>query len=361
MSLSVDISATIDVFSLEIRFESAGRVTSLFGRSGAGKSTLLSLIAGLAKPSRGHIEIDGTVLFDAKTRQNIAASRRRIGYVFQDARLFPHMTVRNNLRYGERRAPEAERWASFDHVVDLLGIAGLLDRRPGRLSGGEMQRVAIGRALLSSPRLLLLDEPLASVDAARRSELLPYLEGLRDETRIPIIHVSHTVDEVIRLADEVVLIDGGRSIASGTINDVFSRLDLMHLTGHHDAGVALQARVTSHDATTGIARLDHAGGTLSVPDLTLPVGSLVRVRIRSRDVAVAVGDIGSLSIRNRLAATVTAIADDDGPLVDVHLDVGGDPLIARITAEAAVALKLAPGLAVTALVKTAAIGNREND
>ena len=361
MTLSVDIAASPGDFSLEIRFDSGGRVTSLFGRSGSGKTTLINLIAGLGKPDRGRIAIDGTVLLDTAVGIDLPPRRRRVGYVFQEARLFPHMSVKSNLLYGYRRVPEEERWADPALVIDLLGVGPVLQRRPAGLSGGEAQRVAIGRALLASPRLVLMDEPLASLDAGRKEELLPYLERLRDEMKVPIVYVSHTVDEVVRLADTVVLIDSGRVIASGPVNDVFSRLDLRPYTGRFEASVILRARVTGRDDAGGVTVLKHGGGQLKVPALPHPVGAEVRVRVRARDVALAVGEIGNLSIRNRLTASVAEIGALDDAIVEVRLDVAGDPLIARVTRDAIAALDLAPGSKVTALIKSTAIDNRDDD
>ncbi len=361
MTLSVDIRSTPGDFSLDVRFDSNGPVTSLFGRSGSGKTTLINLIAGLGKPDRGRIAIDDTILLDTAAGIDLPPHRRRVGYVFQEARLFPHMSVRSNLFYGYRRVPEKERWADPTLIIDLLGVGPVLQRRPAGLSGGERQRVAIGRALLASPRLVLMDEPLASLDAGRKDEVLPYLERLRDEMKVPIVYVSHTVDEVVRLADTVVLIDGGQVIASGPVNDVFSRLDLRPYTGRFEASVILRARVINHDAVGRVTVLEHGGGELRVPALPHPTGTEVRVRVRARDVALAVGEIGNLSIRNRLAASVVEIGAPDGAIVEVRLDVAGDPLIARVTRDAVAALDLAPGRQVTALIKSTAIDNRSDD
>jgi len=238
-------------------------------------------------------------------------------------------------------------------VVDLLGIAGLLDRRPADLSGGEKQRVAIGRALLASPRLLLMDEPLASLDAQRKAEILPYIERLRDDMKLPIVYVSHAVEEVARLADTLVLLADGKVAAAGSVNDVFARLELRPLTGQFEASVVLTARIIANDAAGGTTVLDHPGGRLSVALLPQPTGARARLRVRARDVALAIGPIGNLSIRNRLAGTVAEIAGS-GPVVEVRLDIAGEPLIARITREAARALDLKIGQPVTALIKSTA-------
>jgi molybdate transport system ATP-binding protein len=354
MTLAVDIDKAAGAFRLTAEFVSGGGVTALFGRSGAGKTTLVNLIAGLAHPDRGTIRLDDTVLVDTDRGIDLAAHRRRVGYVFQEGRLFPHLSVKHNLTYGYRMARRHERWGSFDHVVDLLGLASLLDRRPAALSGGEKQRIAIGRALLASPRLLLMDEPLASLDAARKAEILPYVERLRDDMKLPIVYVSHAVEEVARLADTLVLLADGKVVASGSVNDVFARLDLRPLTGQFEASVVLAARIVANDAANGTTVLDHPAGRLSVALLPQPVGSLARLRVRARDVALAVGDPGNLSIRNRLAGTVAELAAGSGAVVEVRLDVGGAPLIARITREAARALDLKVGQPVVALIKSTA-------
>ncbi|MGN6143548.1 MAG: molybdenum ABC transporter ATP-binding protein, partial [Mesorhizobium sp.] len=224
MTLAIDIAHRQGNFMLETQFESAGRLTALFGPSGSGKSSLINIIAGLAKPERGRVVVDGRVLVDTEKRVFVPRHKRRVGLVFQDARLFPHMSVAANLRYGRFFTPAAERYARQDAVVDLLGIGALLDRRPSGLSGGEKQRVAIGRALIASPRLILMDEPLASLDEPRKAEILPYIERLRDETKVPIVYVSHSVAEVAQLATDVVLLSAGKVAASGPAADVLQRL-----------------------------------------------------------------------------------------------------------------------------------------
>jgi molybdate transport system ATP-binding protein len=355
VSLAVDVEKDLGGFRIAAAFASTGRLTALFGRSGAGKTTVVNLIAGLTRPDRGRIAVDGTVLTDTAAGLNVPVHRRRIGYVFQEGRLFPHLSVRGNLAYGARRTVRGERWASFAATVDLLGIGALLDRRPAALSGGEKQRVAIGRALLASPRLLLMDEPLAALDEARKAELLPYVERLRDEMRLPIVYVSHSLDEVARLADTLVLLDDGRVAAAGPVNAILTRADLRGLTGRAEAGVVLSARVAGSDAAAGLTVLDHPAGRLFLPLVDRPAGSPVRLLVHARDVALAVGPPGRLSIRNRLAATVTAIVPGAPPSVEVHLDAGGEVLIAAITAEAVAELALAPGLPVTALIKSMAL------
>jgi molybdate transport system ATP-binding protein len=354
MSIRVDIERQFSTgFRLAASFESNGRVTALFGRSGAGKSTLVNSIAGLLKPDRGRIEIDGETLFDSATRTNVPAHKRRVGYVFQEGRLFPHLSVKANLLYGRRFTPARSRWGSLDEIVELLGIEALLGRRPASLSGGEKQRVAIGRALLSSPRLLLMDEPLAALDQERKSEILPFIERLRDRMLIPIVYVSHAIDEVSRLADTVVFVENGRVGAIGDVNDVLgSRIE--GLADTSDAGSVITAEIVENDRPAGVTRLRHPAGMLSLPLSEVPVGAVVRIRIRARDVALAVGEPGRLSIRNRLAATVVGLSSGHAPSVAIHLDIAGDPLIANVTREAIRDLDLRLGSPVTALIKSAA-------
>jgi molybdate transport system ATP-binding protein len=247
MTLAIHIRHRLGTFEIDARFEAGGGLTALFGRSGAGKTSIINVIAGLIRPAEATVSVDGVALLDTARGLYVPRHRRRIGYVFQEGRLFPHLTVRQNLLYGRWFAPPAERPGDLDRVVDLLGIGGLLDRRPGRLSGGEKSRVAIGRALLADPRLLLMDEPLASLDEGRKAEILPYIERLRDQSRVPIVYVSHSVAEVARLASTVVLLSEGKVAAVGPTSDVMQRLDLFPLTGRAEAGAVVEATVERHD------------------------------------------------------------------------------------------------------------------
>src|SRR5579859_4412229 len=252
-------------FILDLSFRAAGpEVTALFGRSGSGKSSLVRLLAGLDRPDAGHIRLNGATLFDSGAGTDLPAHNRRIGLVFQDSRLLPHYSVRGNLLYGFKRTPESDRFVTLDEVAGLLGLEKLLDRRPGGLSGGEKQRVAIGRALLASPRLLLMDEPLASLDAERKSEILPYIERLRRETGLPIVYVSHAIDEVARLADNVAVMSDGRIAAFGPVAEVMSRLDLRPMTGRYEAGSVITATVAAHDTVYDLTELRFAGGSITV-------------------------------------------------------------------------------------------------
>lgn len=351
MSLVVDIGKRLGAFDLAMRFEQTGRVTALYGPSGSGKTTIVNCVAGLVCPDRGRIALGKTMLFDADAGINLAPHRRRIGYVFQDARLFPHLSVRSNLNYGGWFARRATGVADFAAIVDLLGIGHLLDRRPRDLSGGEKQRVAIGRALLARPRLLLMDEPLAALDRGRRAEILPYLERLADGMTLPILYVSHAIEEVARLADQTVIIEGGRVVADGPVDRVFAREGR-----DHEIGGILSAKVLGTD-DDGVTALAHPGGRLHVPRLRKPSGTTVRVVIRARDIALALGEPGIISIRNRLEAIVSGLGEE-GDEIAVTLDVAGTPLIARITRGAARDLTLAPGVAVTALIKAVALEER---
>jgi molybdate transport system ATP-binding protein len=361
MSLIVDIDKAIGTFRLRAAFETKGTVTALFGRSGAGKTTLVNAIAGLVRPDRGSIALDRRVLVDTARNINVAVHRRGVGYVFQEGRLFPHLSVRENLLYGRRFASVPDRWGSLDQIVELLGIAELLVRRPADLSGGEKQRVAIGRALLASPSLLLLDEPLASLDQPRKVEILPYIVRLRDEKRLPMVYVTHNLDEVTHLADTIVLLSEGQTVASGTVNEIFGRFDLRRYTGAFEMSTVLRARIVSHDTRTGTTLLVHPAGELSASALPGLPGTTARLRVRARDVAIAVGDPGNISIRNRLAATITEISTGDGEAVDVRLDAAGDVLVARITPEALQALGLAAGQSVVALIKATAMDRPDED
>src|SRR6267154_778278 len=314
MTIEVDVAHRLGAFALDVRFTSEGRLTAFFGQSGAGKTSLVNVIGGLIRPDRGRIAVDGTTLVDTASGIFVPTHRRRVGYVFQEGRLFPHLTVRQTLMFGRWFRPPQERKVQLETVLDLLGIGHLLQRRPGALSGGEKQRVAIGRALLASPRLLLMDEPLASLDEDRKAEILPYIERLRDETRIPIVYVSHSIPEVARLASTLVILSEGCVAAAGPAAEVLTRLDLSPLTGRLETGAILETRIVDHDSAFGLTRLRAAAGELRVPRPELPVGSKVRVRIRARDVMIAVREPVGLSALNVLPGVITEIGPPDGPI-----------------------------------------------
>jgi molybdate transport system ATP-binding protein len=349
--LHVSVSKRRPQFCLEASFSApVPGVTALFGRSGSGKTTLVNLIAGLLAPDAGEVRLADEVLTDTRRGIAVAVEQRRIGYVFQEARLFPHLTVKGNLHYGEKRASGAP-FIGFDEVVTLLGLAALLERRPRELSGGERQRVSLGRALLSQPRLLLLDEPLASLDAARREEVLPYLVALRDRLSIPMVYVSHDFDEVLRLATYVVLLEGGRVLAQGPVNEMSLRPELQSIVGPELVGAVLEGVVTRLDAARGTAELAVGSGTLQVSLRDVSPGARIRLQLLARDVILAVQPVQGLSVRNALASTVVGITDDDYGAVLVRVDVGGAIVLARITHAALAALNLRPGDAVWTLVK----------
>jgi molybdate transport system ATP-binding protein len=359
--IEVAIEKRLGDFHIDASFSApAAGIIALFGRSGAGKTSVINGIAGLMKPDRGRIVIDSETLFSSEQRIDLPPQRRRVGYVFQEGRLFPHFSVRANLSYGmPRHAPSQA--IGFDAVVSLLGIESLLDRRPGDLSGGEKQRIAIGRALLSQPRLLLMDEPLASLDQQRRDEIMPFIEKLHDELKIPIVYVSHDMEENVRLADTLVLMDGGRVAAVGPVEELTSRADLRPLTGNFDAGAVIRATLAGHDLSFGLSELAFPGGRLKVARIALPMGTPVRARIRANDVALAIERPEQISIRNILPSRVLDITEDadNKNVIDVRLDIGSKDqqvvLWARITSRAARELGLAAGKPVFALVKTVAL------
>lgn len=351
--LEVELRHGFGGFALDAAFTAAPEgVTALFGPSGCGKSTVLNAVAGLLRPREGRIALDGEPLLDTGRRIFLPPERRRCGLVFQEARLFPHMSVASNLRYGMRRSPPGNHGPGFDEVLALLGIEALLDRRPARLSGGERQRVALGRALLMRPRLLLMDEPLAALDAARRSEILPFLARLREAARLPILYVTHAMDEVDALADRLVLMEGGRVLAAGAVEELTARTDLP-LASRRDAGVVIPCTIAAHDLTRGLTRFAFAGGQLVAPLHAEPVGTRLRLRLRARDVSVALAAPQGISMQNVLPADLRSIAPAGTPHeVFLHLAIGETPLLARVTRDAMQRLELAPGARIWAMIKS---------
>jgi molybdate transport system ATP-binding protein len=345
----------MDGFALDTAFNAPGPgVTALFGPSGCGKSTILSAVAGLLRPDAGRIALDGTKLLDTSARVFVPPERRRLGMVFQDARLFPHLSVETNLRYGLRRAPRDAQGPGLEEVVALLGIQHLLPRRPAGLSGGERQRVALGRALLARPRLLLMDEPLAALDAPRRAEVLPFLARLRDTpARPPILYVTHALEEVDALADTVVLLEAGRVLAAGPAEALSARTDLPLLSARRDAGALLPCTVLDHDAARGLTRLSFPGGELLTALRVEPPGTRLRLRLRARDLAVALEPPRNVSIHNILPCTLAGIEPAGSqPEIFLRLAVGPSTLLARVTRDAAERLSLRPGQKLFALLKS---------
>ena len=351
MSLSLRLRHRLGAFALDVAAEAPPGVTALFGRSGAGKTTVVNAVAGLLTPDEGRVAVDGALLFDTARGVNLPPHRRRVGYVFQEGRLFPHLSVRANLLYGARFAGAPTRGPEVDRVIDLLGLAPLLARRPRGLSGGETQRVAIGRALLARPRLLLMDEPLAALDAARREEILPFLEAIRDEARAPILYVSHAAAEVARLATTVVALEAGRVLRAGPAGEVLSDPDAVPALGVAEAGALLEGRVIRHHPD-GLSEIALSGGRVHLARVAAAEGAAIRLRVAADDVILARERPEGLSALNLLSGEVAALRPGDGPGVLVQLRVGGDRLLARVTRRSAEALGLAPGLPVWAVIKT---------
>jgi molybdate transport system ATP-binding protein len=347
-------------FTLDLDVSLPGRgVTAIFGHSGSGKTTLLRCLAGLAKPARGRLVVNGETWLDTERGIFLPTFRRPLGYVFQEASLFPHLSVEKNLRFGLQRVAAAERRVDLAQAAALLGIGHLLKRMPAGLSGGERQRVGIARALLTSPRLLLLDEPLASLDQKRKLEILPYLERLHDELDIPMLYVSHAPEEVARLADHLVLLEAGRAIASGPIADTLARLDLP-LAFVDDASVVMEGVVAEHDARYGLLSVVLPGARAALRFVHEPMatGKSLRVAVKARDVSLMTGvyEHEFSSVLNVLPAKVVAIADDANPAqVVVRLDVDGSPLLARVTRYSLDRLEIGVGMQVWAQVKAVSL------
>jgi molybdate transport system ATP-binding protein len=357
--LQARVRRRLGAFRLDVDVEAPpAAVTAVFGPSGAGKSQLLAAIAGAGRPDEGRVVLDGRMLFDSARRIDTPMERRGVGWVSQDGRLFPHLTVEANLRYGARRARGRQAGVRFDDVVDVLGVAHLLQRRPDGLSGGERQRVAIGRALLSQPALLLMDEPLAALDLPRRAEILPYLERLRELSPAPILYVTHALSEVVRLADRLLILQAGRVLAQGPLAEVLARTDLTLITGRPDTVTALELVVTGAEEAGGLTRLMAGGAVLLAPRLSRArPGQTVRAAVLARDVLIATAWPHGLSARNVLPATVESLASprsDGVVLVGVRLK-DGPLLLSAVTTDAVGDLRLCPGADVFAILKSVAI------
>ena len=348
VTLRVTLAHRFRGAAIDITFEApTPGVVALFGPSGAGKSTVMRAIAGLLRADRVLVELDGQAL------HTLPPEQRGIGYVFQEGRLFPHMSVAANLRYGLRRVGQGP--LRFDDVVGLLGIGALLGRRPGTLSGGERQRVAIGRALLSQPRLLLMDEPLSALDQARREEVIPYLARLRSVLPAPIVYASHALDEVMRLADTLVLIEAGRVVASGPLEEVASRAELP-IAAREDAAGVLRGQVAAHDEARRLSAIACGADLVWVPLLAAPLGARVRLLVPAREVILALDAPRTISVNNRLTAVVAGVTEDQrAHAALVSLELNGGSIIARVTLDAAARLGLRPGREVLALVKAMSV------
>ncbi len=357
--LEVDVSLRRGEFALEAAFATATPgVIALFGRSGSGKTTLVNVIAGLLAPDRGRIVLDGTLLEDTASGTSLPTERRRIGYVFQDPRLFPHLDVAGNLRYGQRRAQPRGTAPELADAAALLGLEHLFRRRPHELSGGERQRVALGRALLARPRLLLLDEPLASLDVARREELLPWFERLRDRHALPIVYVSHDFEDVVRLASHLVLLEQGRVVAQGEVTRMATLPALRAVLGPEHVGAVIDGRVESVETAAGLARIRIGHSVIAASQTDLAPGQAVRLQILARDLILATQRPTALSVRNELEGAIRAILDDGPGAVLVEVDVGGPVLVARVTRTAAADLALEKGRRIWVLVKALSLRGR---
>lgn len=354
--LEVHLEHQLGDLNLNVNFEAGPGITALFGRSGAGKTTLANAVAGLLTPQNSRIVLNGKVLVDTQDDVHLPPHKRQLGYVFQNARLFPHLTVAQNLNFGISYALTPLAKGPRDELIELLGIAPLLARRPAALSGGERQRVALGRALFTAPALLLMDEPLAALDTPRKEEILPYIERLRDTPggTVPILYVSHAVDEIARLADRILVLQDGRIATQGTVFDVLSDPVVVPLIGVREAGSIITATVTSH-AQDGLSTLATSTGTLELPGVTAAVGTRLRLRVLAQDVILSRTRPEGLSSVNILPVTVTGVRSGEGPGAAVALNAGDDRLLARLTLRAVQDLGLEPGTQCHAIVKATTV------
>ncbi|QHF45045.1 molybdenum ABC transporter ATP-binding protein [Pseudomonas sp. S35] len=356
--IEVRLQLTYPGFALDVDLQLPGRgVTALYGHSGSGKTTCLRCIAGLERANTGFIQINGDVWQDSRNGLFVPPHKRALGYVFQEASLFPHLSVRANLAFGLKRIPREQRRVDMAQATQLLGIGHLLERNPQHLSGGERQRIGIARALLTSPKLLLMDEPLAALDSARKHEILPYLERLHDELDIPVLYVSHAQDEVARLADHIVLLSEGKALASGPIGETLARLDLPLARGD-DAGVVINGTVSAYNEHYQLLTLQLPASSLQmrVAHVPLAVGKALRIKVQARDVSLSLQGSEHSSILNRLPVTVVEeVAADNSAHVLVRLEADGTPLLARITRFSRDQLQLHPGQTVWAQIKAVAV------
>lgn len=358
--IGVDVKLRRGDFTLAAAFASKARILALHGPSGSGKTTLAHLVAGLAAPDEGHIAVNGATLVDTAQRLFVPPEKRRIGLVFQDALLFPHLDVKTNILFGRFFTPKAERRVPFEAVIETLGVAHLLRRRAGALSGGERQRVGLARALLCSPRLLAMDEPMASLDYDRRQEIMTLIERLRDEFSIPILLVSHAADEILRLADEVISLEKGRIVAKGLPSETLAAASRHIEGGRFSVVSALEAHVGAYDTRYGVTRLAHPAGEIIVAAHVANGDRRVRVLINATDVALAYHKPENTSIRTVLLGRIAAIDEDESPLAFVRLELeGGGKLVSATTRLSVAEMNLSVGAQVYALVKSVALDERE--
>jgi molybdate transport system ATP-binding protein len=359
--LQINLKKNQGQFTIDASFAvDATGVTALFGPSGAGKTSIINMVAGLSRPDSGFIRVNGRTVFDSEKGIDVPPERRGFGYVFQDGRIFPHLSVRSNLTYGMKLIPRNKRTIAFDDVVELLGIDHLLKRRIANLSGGEKQRVAIGRALLTSPSLLLMDEPLASLDQARKSDVLPFVERMSTQLSIPILYVSHSLTEILNLADTLVLLDSGRVQSVGRVEDVANRPELAFTSNRSESGTVVPTVVDHHDLSDGLTYLRFGRNLLKVPLFDASQGSKVRVQIDPRDVALALAAPSDTSVQNIFPAIVEQVIEHDGALVEVRLDIG-TPISSQVTRKAKRDLDLQEGQRLFVMVKSVAVSRGADD
>jgi molybdate transport system ATP-binding protein len=352
--IEIDLQRTRGAFSLSAKCRLDAPVTGLFGPSGAGKSTLLGMFAGLARPDAGHIILDGQCLFDSEQGIDVPIHRRRIGLVSQESRLFPHLNISQNLNYGFNLLSVNERRFAFKQIVDLLEIGHLLKQRPHQLSGGEKQRVALGRALLISPRVLLLDEPLAALDIRLKNQILPFLRRVKDEIQIPMVYVSHAINEILYLTTQIIMLDRGEMIAAGSFHEVINNergLALAHTLGLENV---LHVQVSSHEAVHGYTIVTLGTQQISIPLIDAPVEARISVSIAASNIALSKSRLTGVTIQNQLPGVVTAI-HQVGSRILVSMDVGGSIVIAEVTSKALLDLHIAKGARLYCLIKTQSI------
>lgn len=352
--IKLDFLRTQGSFNLDLKCDVNAPVVGVFGASGAGKSTLLSMMAGLVNPDSGQFILDGDCLFDSQQRINIPMHKRRIGVVFQDSRLFPHLNVRDNLNYGFNRLPEKDKRFSFAQIVDLLEIGQLLKQKPHQISGGEKQRVSLGRALLTSPRLLLLDEPLASLDVRLKYQILPFLRRIKEETNIPMVYVSHAIDEILYLTSEIVMIETGKLLAQGHFHEIIHQDNLQNIAQSLGLENLLSAIIVSHDKVYGSSILHHGNQIIVTPFIASEVGTEVTISVPASSIALSLSALSSVTIQNQLPGYVAEI-NQIGYRVLVKVDIGGSKVVAEVTAKALETLDIAVGNRVYCLIKAQAI------